>query len=84
MHLLLDPIMFSGDTNLVFNHKDMKHLFTGVNNELVNIKDWFTANTHFFSISQVKKKISLFAHQNLQSITVKYKEKNVSNSMEFH
>ena len=36
---LLDPIMFADDTNLFFNHKDIKHLFTAVNNELVNIKD---------------------------------------------
>ena len=35
---LLDPIMFAEDTNLSFNHKDIKHLFTVVNNELVNIK----------------------------------------------
>ena len=41
---LLDPIMFSDDTNLFFNHKDIKHLFTVVNNELVSIKYWFTAN----------------------------------------
>ena len=57
MHLLLDPVMFADDTNLFFNHKDIKHLFTVVNNEPVNIRDWFTANklslnveknTHFF------------------------------------
>ena len=34
----LNPIMFANDTNLFFNHKDIKHLFTVVNNELVNIK----------------------------------------------
>ena len=70
---LLDPILFADDTNLLFNHKDIKHLFTVVNNKLVNIKVWFTANklslnvekkkTHS-SISQVKKVISLFAYQN--------------------
>ena len=41
---LHDPIMFADDTNLLFNHKDIEHLFTVVNNELVNTKDWFTAN----------------------------------------
>ena len=41
---LLGPIMFADDTNVFFNHKDIKHLFTGVNNVLVNIKDWYTAN----------------------------------------
>ena len=35
---LLDPVMFADDTNHFFNNKDMKHLFTVVNNELVNIK----------------------------------------------
>ena len=35
----LDPIMFADDTNLFFHHKDIKHPFTVVNNELVNIKD---------------------------------------------
>ena len=41
---LLGPVMFANDTNLFYNHKDIKPLFTVVNNELVNIKDWFTAN----------------------------------------
>ena len=31
---LLDPIIFDDDTNLFFNHKDIKHLFTAVNNKL--------------------------------------------------
>ena len=31
---LLDPIMFADDANLFFNHKDIKHLFAAVNNEL--------------------------------------------------
>ena len=58
MHLpnasrLLNPIMFADDTNLSFNHKDIKHLFTVVNNELVHINDWFTA--HKLSLN-VKKK----------------------------
>ena len=71
---LLDPIMFANDTNLFFNHKDIKHLFAVVKNKLVNIRDWFTANklslnvdkqnTHS-SISHVRKTISLLAYQNL-------------------
>ena len=36
--------MFADETNLFLNHKDIKIIFTVVNNELVNIKDWFTAN----------------------------------------
>ena len=34
---LLDPIVFADDTNLFFNHKDIKHLFPVVNNELVGL-----------------------------------------------
>ena len=57
---LLDPIMFADDTNLFFNHKDIKHLFTVVNNELINIKDWFTANK--LSLNVEKRKYS-FLHK---------------------
>ena len=55
---LLDPTMFADDTNLFFNHKDIKHLFTVVNNELVNIKDWFTANK--LSLNVEKANYSFF------------------------
>ena len=44
--LLLDLIMFADDPSLFFKHKDIKHLSTVVNNELVNIRDWFTANSY--------------------------------------
>ena len=87
---LLDPIMFADNTNLSFNHKDIKHLFTVVNNELVNIKDWFTANKLSLNVektkytSQLRKTISLFAYQNLLSITMKYKEKNLPSSLGFY
>ena len=36
---LLDPIMFADDINAYFNYKAIKHLFTVINKELVNIKD---------------------------------------------
>ena len=55
---LLDPITFADDTSLFFNHKDIKHLFTVVNNDLVNIKDWFTANK--LSLNVEKTKYSFF------------------------
>ena len=55
---LLDAIMFSDDTNLFFNHKDIKYLFTVVNNELVNIKDWFPENR--LSLNVEKTKYSFF------------------------
>ena len=43
---------------LTFDHKDIKHLFTVLNNELVNIKDWFTANK--LSLNVEKTKYSFF------------------------
>ena len=54
---LLDAILFADDTNLFFNHKDIKHLFTVVNNKVVNIKVWFTANK--LSLNVEKKKLIL-------------------------
>ena len=57
---LLDPIMFADDTNLFLkNHKDIKHLFTIVNKELANIKDWLTANK--LSINVEKSKVLILA-----------------------
>ena len=50
--------MFADDANLFFNHKGIKHLFTVVNNELVNIKDCFTANK--LSLNVEKTKYSFF------------------------
>ena len=46
--------MFAGDTNLFFNHKNIKHLFTVVNNEVENIKDWFTANKLCLNVEKTK------------------------------
>ena len=46
--------MFADDTNLFFNHKDIKHLFTVVNNELVNIKGYFTANKLPLNVEKTK------------------------------
>ena len=50
--------MFAEDTNFFFNHKDIKHLFTVAKKELVNIKDWFTANK--LSLNVEKTKYSFF------------------------
>ena len=46
--------MFADDANLLFNHKNIKHLFAVVNNELVNIKDWFTASKLSLNVEKVK------------------------------
>ena len=90
---LLDPIMFADDTNLSFNHKDIKHLFTVANNELVNIKDWLTANK--LSLNVEKTKYSFFHKPSKKDniplclpklIINKYeiKEKNLSSSLGFY
>ena len=47
--------MFADDTNLFFNHKDIKYLFTVVNDELLNIKDWFTANKLSLKVEKTKQ-----------------------------
>ena len=46
--------MFSDDTNIFFNYKDIKHLFTNVNKELVNIENWFTANKLFLNVEKTE------------------------------
>ena len=54
--------MFANDTNLFFNHKDIKHFITVVNNKLVNNKDWFTANK--LSLNVERTKFSFFHKPN--------------------
>ena len=50
--------MFANDTNLFFNQdkdiKDIKYLFTVVNNKLVRIKDWFTATKLSLNVEKIK------------------------------
>ena len=46
--------MFASDTNFFFNHKDFKHLLKVVNNKLVNIKNWITANKLSLNVEKVK------------------------------
>ena len=82
--------MFVDDTNLFLNHKDIKHHFTVVNKELVNIKDSFATNK--LSLNVEKAKYSFF-HKPIRKddislwppkLTVKYKEKNLSSSLGFY
>ena len=77
---LLDPIMFADDTNLFFNHKEIKHLFTVVNNELVNIKDWFTANK--LSLNVEKTKYSFFHKPSLKDDISLHLPKLITNNYE--
>ena len=39
-----DPSIFADDINLFFSHKDLKFLFSTLNNELDHIKKLFNAN----------------------------------------
>ena len=54
----LDPIMFADDTNLFYEHNDLKTLFSLVNQELQKINEWFEANK--LSLNVDKKKILSF------------------------
>ena len=40
----LDPIMFADDTNIFYNHENIKTLFQIVNCELKLVNEWFLAN----------------------------------------
>ena len=55
---LLDPIMFADDTNLFCTHRDIKYLFSTVNNELEKINEWFISNK--LSLNVEKTKYSFF------------------------
>ena len=41
---MLDAIMFVDDTNIFYEHKDLKILSSLVNQELQNINEWFGVN----------------------------------------
>ena len=50
---MLNPIMFTGYTNLFHKHKNIK-LFATVNQELRNINDWFMANKLSLNVGKTK------------------------------
>ena len=50
--------MFADDTNLFFEHADLRILFSMVNDELKKIYEWFNANK--LSLNADKTKYSLF------------------------
>ena len=50
--------MFADDTNLFYEHNDLKTLFSLVNQELRKINEWFEANK--LSFNAEKTKYSLF------------------------
>ena len=69
----LDPLMFADDTNLFYEHSDLKNLFSLVNQELQKINEWYEANklsvnvenqNTLFSINQVQEIIFLSYYLN--------------------
>ena len=62
---VLVPIMFAGDTNFFFEHSNINTLFKTVNDELIKINEWFSANK--LSLNVGKTKFSLF-HKSCKKI----------------
>ena len=52
------PIVFADNTNLFFEHSNIKTLFRTVNDEMIKINQWFPANK--LSLNEEKTKFSLF------------------------
>ena len=72
----LDPVMFADDTNLFCEHKDLKTLFSLVNQWLQKINEWFEANKKQntpFSINRVEKIILLSYYLGYWSKRTKWK-----------
>ena len=55
---VLAPIMFAEDTNFFFEHSNINTLFKTVNDELIKINEWLSANK--LSLNVGKTKFSLF------------------------
>ena len=55
---VLVPIMLADDTDFIFEHSNINTLFKTVNDELIKINKWFSANK--LSLNVGKNKFSLF------------------------
>ena len=62
--------MFADDTNLFYEHNDLKTLFSLVNQELQKINEWSEANK--LSVTVEKTKYSLFHNQVQEIIFLSY------------
>ena len=62
--------MFADDTNLFYEHNDLKTLFSLVNQELQKINEWSEANK--LSVNVEKTKYSLFHNQVQEIIFLSY------------
>ncbi|XP_065643052.1 uncharacterized protein LOC136074641 [Hydra vulgaris] len=50
----LDTILFADDTNRFYVHNDINILFKSVNNELLNLTEWFNANKLSLNVTKTK------------------------------
>ena len=51
---VLVPIMFADDTNFFFEHSNINTLFKTVNDELIKIHEWFSANKLSLNVGKTK------------------------------
>ena len=72
----LDPIMFAEDTNVFFEHRNINTLFTTINDELIKINEWLSANK--LSVNVGKINFSLF-HKSGKKRQHPYSSTNVKN-----
>ena len=54
---VLVPIMFADDTNLFFEHGNINTLFQIVNDELIKINEWFSANKQSLNVGKTKSSL---------------------------
>ena len=54
---VLVPIMFADDTNFFFEHSNINTLFQIVNDELIKINEWFSANKQSLNVGKTKSSL---------------------------
>ena len=69
--------MFADDTNLFYEHKNIIKLFATVNEELMDINDWFMENKLFLNVG--KMKYSLFHSNRVDELPLKLPKLSVNN-----
>ena len=90
---VLDPFIFTDDTNLFYTHSNIQKLFSVMNEELASINQWFTSNKFSlnakkqnipFSINPVKEKTSLLCYQSWLWVIILLRGKNLLNFTEYY
>jgi hypothetical protein len=51
---ILNSVLFADDTNLFYSNRDIKLLFKIVNNEFLNLAEWFKANKLSLNLNKTK------------------------------